>query len=299
MLPEPTGVVVLPDERALAYDDVGDPEGDVVVWLHGAPDCRLARHPDDAIAARAGLRFVAVDRPGYGWSDPPAPSPATFGDDLGRLLDHLGVARCAVAAWSAGAPWGFGVACALGERVHRVVTYGAVAPLEAMVGDPAAAAASGPRTDLALAVAAGDATSDDLADELSLLLVPTPPVPFEQACDQVLETLGATARAAVESVDGLVEALARSLLGAVDRHADAGLRADVKVQYEPGVEALLASVDCETVLVHGADDRVAGPPVGEWLAARLAAGRVEVWDGAGHQGVLVEWERFLRLLATR
>lgn len=289
MLPAPTTTLDLPDGRLLACDDVGDPAGRPVVWLHGAPDCRLARHPDDGLAAAAGIRLVAVDRPGYGWSDPPAPTPRTFGDELGLLLDHLGVDGCAVAAWSAGVPWALGAAAVLGDRVERVVTYGAVAPLEAMRDDAAVATASGTRAHLV-----GE-DPDALADELAMLLVPTAPVPLEQARDQVLETVAP----AVAAERDIVEALARSLAAAVDRHADAGLRSDLVVQYSPGVPDLLDAVRCPVVLVHGTADPVAGPAVGAWFASHLADGRAEVWDGAPHQGVLLEWERFLALTAAR
>ena len=296
MLPEPTTTLELPDGRLLACDDVGAADGRAVVYLHGAPDCRLARHPDDGLAAAAGVRLLAVDRPGYGWSDPPAPDLLTFGDELGLLLDALDVDRCTLAAWSAGTPWAIGAAAALGsERVERLVTYGAVAPFEALVGAGDAAAASGDRAGLAAAVASRDTTPDELATEMAMLLVPSPPVPVELARDQVLESLGAPVAAELEAA-GLVEALAWSLAAAVDRHADAGLRCDVVVQFRPGVEALLADVACPVVLVHGERDPIAGAAVGRWFAQRLDAARVDVWGGAGHHGLLLGWERWLAVV---
>lgn len=295
MLPEPTTTLALPDGRLLACDDVGDRDGTVVVYLHGAPDCRLARHPDDGLAAACGVRLVAVDRPGYGWSDPPAPDLLTFGDELGLLLDHLGADRCALAAWSAGVPWAIGAAAALGtDRVERVVTFGALAPFEAFTDD-SAAAASGNRAVMAASVLSGQATAEELADEFAMLLVPSAPVPMEQAKDQILETLGPRAVAILDDVPGALDALARSLAAAVDRFADAGLRADVLVQLAVGVEALLVDVACPVVLVHGGRDPIAGPDVGRWFAERLADARVEVWEDAAHQGLLVEWQRWLRL----
>jgi pimeloyl-ACP methyl ester carboxylesterase len=296
VLPEPTTTCRLPDGRLLAADDVGDPAGVPVVYLHGAPDCRLARHPDDAVAAASGVRLVALDRPGYGWSDPPAPDVLTFGDDVGRLLDDLGVGTCSVAAWSAGAPWAFGTAVALGDRVRRVVTSGAVAPLEAL-REPAVAAASGARAAMASAVLDGELTVDELVDELAMLLVPSPPPVLELAYDSVVESLGAAGVAALDEVPGALDVLAHSFAAAVERHGDAGLRADIAVQVTPGLDAVLADVACPVVLVHGDGDDVSRPPVGEWMAARLPDAGVEVWDGAGHQALLVHWQRWLRLAA--
>ena len=54
----------LADGRQLCFDDVGDPAGRPVLYVHGTPDSRRARHPDDAVLPAAGVRLVAVDRPG-------------------------------------------------------------------------------------------------------------------------------------------------------------------------------------------------------------------------------------------
>ena len=48
----------------MTFDDVGDPDGTPVVYLHGGGDSRLSRHPDDSIAARLGVRLLALDRCG-------------------------------------------------------------------------------------------------------------------------------------------------------------------------------------------------------------------------------------------
>ena len=58
--------ITLADGRTLGFDDVGDPAGVPVLYVHGTPDSRRARHPDDGVAAAAGVRLVAVDRPGFG-----------------------------------------------------------------------------------------------------------------------------------------------------------------------------------------------------------------------------------------
>jgi len=48
----------------MRLDDVGDPGGTPVVYLHGGGDSRLSRPPDDSIAAGLGVRLLAVDRCG-------------------------------------------------------------------------------------------------------------------------------------------------------------------------------------------------------------------------------------------
>ena len=285
-------MVQLDDGRGIAVDDVGDPAGVPILYLHGSPDCRLARHPDDGVAGRLGIRLLAVDRPGYGASDPqPSPDVTTWAADAAALLDHLGVDRCRVAAWSAGAPFAFGLAAELADRIERVVTFGALAPFEALA-EPEVAAASGARADVAATVRAGTPVAE-LAAEFADLLVPPPPVDLDLARAVVLEQYDPAARAEVESVAGVVDQLARSFATAVERHGAAGLHADLAIQFSPGLTGVLAAVRCPVVLVHGEHDPVAGPAVGHWLAGRFDDARVEVWTGHGHQGLLPGWERWL------
>src|SRR5262249_53252312 len=105
VIPAPTGAITLGDGRWLSYDDVGDLSGAPVVYLHGCPDCRLTRHPDDGAAARAGVRLIAVDRPGYGSSDEDEGADENaLALDVIALADALGIERFAVFGWSAGGP---------------------------------------------------------------------------------------------------------------------------------------------------------------------------------------------------
>ena len=60
----PSGARDARDADRPLIDDVGDPAGTPVVYLHGGGDSRLSRHPDDSIAAALGVRLLAVDRCG-------------------------------------------------------------------------------------------------------------------------------------------------------------------------------------------------------------------------------------------
>jgi pimeloyl-ACP methyl ester carboxylesterase len=111
-----------PRRHALTVDDVGDPSGTPVVYLHGGGDSRLSRHPDDTIAASLGVRLLAVDRCG------PAqrlPSLRAWGE---ATVAALPVERFGVVGWSAGGPHALALAAVAPERVTRVALVGSMPP---------------------------------------------------------------------------------------------------------------------------------------------------------------------------
>lgn len=97
--------MILPDGRLLGFDDVGDPDGTPLLYFHGFGSTRLIRHPDDSIAARLGIRLLAVDRPGIGLSTSrPGRALLDFSADVAHLADTIGLDRFGVVAWSGGGP---------------------------------------------------------------------------------------------------------------------------------------------------------------------------------------------------
>ena len=106
----------LPDGRTLAYDDVGDPAGPPVVYLHGTPDSRLGR-PADAVT-RGGRRAAPRRRPARASGDsdlaPGADAGLARATTCARLLDRPRAwTACLLVGWSGG-----GLA-ALGGRAPR------------------------------------------------------------------------------------------------------------------------------------------------------------------------------------
>ncbi len=112
------------DRHALTIDDVGDPQGKPVVYLHGGGDSRLSRHPDDSIAAELGVRLVAVDRSG------PARRLRTLRAWAEETASALPVERFAVVGWSAGGPHALALAAVVPARVERVALVGAMPPVD-------------------------------------------------------------------------------------------------------------------------------------------------------------------------
>ena len=101
-------------------DDVGDPAGTPVVYLHGGGDSRLSRHPDDSIAAALGVRLLAVDRSGIAGRHG---SLRAWAEDA---LHALEPDRFAVIGWSAGGPHALALAAVAPERVERVALVGSM-----------------------------------------------------------------------------------------------------------------------------------------------------------------------------
>ncbi|MFN8623998.1 MAG: alpha/beta hydrolase [Chloroflexota bacterium] len=122
--------VVLPDGRLLGFDDIGDRDGEPLLYFHGFGSTRLIRHPDDAIAASLGIRLLAVDRPGIGLSvSRPGRRLLDFATDIGHLADTIGLDRFGIVAWSGGGPYALGCAWALPHRVTQVGLISTPAPL--------------------------------------------------------------------------------------------------------------------------------------------------------------------------
>jgi pimeloyl-ACP methyl ester carboxylesterase len=118
-----TRTVAARDGRTLAYLEVGDPHGPLVIHNHGGPSSRLEARLFAASAAKHRLRFVCVDRPGMGQSSPQKTrSYAGWADDLVAIADTLGHHEFGVTGWSEGGPWALAAAAYIDPRRLRHVT---------------------------------------------------------------------------------------------------------------------------------------------------------------------------------
>ena len=120
--------LVLPDGRRAQLWLGGAPDGRPVFFLHGTPDCRWAARPGDGAAHRAGVRLVAVNRPGYGRSDPAPSTHSSVADDVAAVADALGIGSFAVLGMSLGGPYALAVAARHPDRVTAAVTVASPAP---------------------------------------------------------------------------------------------------------------------------------------------------------------------------
>jgi len=99
------------DCRTLAYLEVGDPRGPLVIHNHGGPSSRLEARLLADSASKNRLRLLCVDRPGMGKSTAQkARSYAGWADDLIAIADALGYDEFGVTGWSEGGPWALAAA---------------------------------------------------------------------------------------------------------------------------------------------------------------------------------------------
>jgi len=86
--------ILLKDGRWLAYSEYGALRSNrIVLVFHSLGSCRLEKHPTihESVAVQSNIRFVHVDRPGYGQSDACTDrrSLLSFASDVHELLNVL------------------------------------------------------------------------------------------------------------------------------------------------------------------------------------------------------------------
>jgi pimeloyl-ACP methyl ester carboxylesterase len=239
------GSVRLADGRRLAYREYGASGGQPLFYFHGWPGSRLDFAPNDDAAAAAGVRVIAVDRPGIGGSDPlPGRSVLDWPADVAALADALAIERFAVLGFSFGGPFARACAYAMPERVSLAVLVSAVGPLK----DPAAGARLLPRP-------------------LRVGLVvarhwPTLALPF-------VWLNAREARPGQHSQDADTTAVVPAVLG--EAAASAAMSASTVECFRPGL--------------HGALDDLAAVARGEGFRIEDIAIDVQIWQGELDQGV--------------
>lgn len=261
-----------------------------VAFCHASPGSGAFDPWPEETAAR-DVALIAVDRPGYGGSEPmPAGQWSTVGqaaDDLAEVLESLETGPVGVAGWSAGGRVALALAARRPELVDRVVVMATPAPDDevAWVPPPQRAGLEALRGQPAEAVHAA------LEDQLAAM------VPADPHAPEALAMLGASeADARVLALPGAADRLAGMLVHAYAQGA-AGTVADIAgFSLRPwGFEP--AQVKAKTLLLYGSKDALVGQKHARWWKARLADARIEVAPGLGHLLAIPMWKRALSHLA--
>jgi len=124
----------LDDGRTVGYATWGDFEGTPVFFAHGTPGSRLVRFPsldDPEWLHGRRLRFIGVDRPGYGYSDPwREASLLDCAGDFVRVADFLGIEHFSALGFSGGGPYAIALGALVPGRVRSVAVVGGLGMLD-------------------------------------------------------------------------------------------------------------------------------------------------------------------------
>jgi pimeloyl-ACP methyl ester carboxylesterase len=271
-------VIDLPDGRALAFVDAGDPNGTPVVIHHGTPSSGVLYAPWADAARERGVRLIGYDRAGYGGSGRrPGRAVADVAADIDALADALGLERYGTWGASGGGP--HALACAaLSERCAAAATFAGAAPY----GEP----------DLDFMAGMGEDNVREFGAALE----------GEAALRPLLDEFAAGLRAT--TAEELTEEL-KTLLSPVDAAALTGAYAEyllesVQVGLRPGVDGWLdddlafvrpwgfslADVAVPVQLWQGDQDLMVPHAHGEWLARNLPGAEARMAPGEGHLTVV-------------
>jgi pimeloyl-ACP methyl ester carboxylesterase len=247
--------------------------------------------PDERATTAAGVRLIALDRPGYGGSDPrPGRRVADGAGDIEELIRRLELPPVAVVGWSGGGP--YALACA--------------ARIPALVASIGVVAGDGPPDDV-------PGYWDDASPELRDLVAAVRADPVA-ARPRVADLLGwyaaepAAIVAAAPADPGDPDTSVRSIPTVADaleamfvegaRQGAIGFVDDWIATFLPWGFALPA-IDREIHLWWGDGDRLTTRAQTDLLATAVPQARLTIYPGEGHLIAITHWPDILDALLGR
>lgn len=285
--------VTMADGRKLAYAEWGEPDGKPVFFFHGTPMSR-GWCPDEAATRAAGVRLIAVDRPGIGGSD--VLEARTYGDwplDVVALADALGIGRFAVVGLSAGGPYAAACAALIPSRLTGAGIVSSRALAQYNFAERPAAHAE---------LDADDRASYDLAQH---------------------DPIAAAEAAAISEADWVAGLQARpdSLIDLAqwptgdrwffeDEARTGDFFASVRECFRQGTKGFrwemidawlpwrfrLDSIEMPVHVWHGAQDHIVTAEQVDFIVQRIPSCALVTWPDVGHMGIAKHWDEILAAL---
>jgi pimeloyl-ACP methyl ester carboxylesterase len=283
----PEGAVTTQDGRTLAYVERGAADGFPVIFSHGTPGSRLARHADTELYERHGVRAVAYDRPGYGRSDRHrGRSVADVVGDVEAIADALGFDRFAVVGGSGGAPHALACGALLADRVLRVGALVTPAPSDAEDFDFFEGLADLNVKEFGAALEGEEAIETFLQPYVDGIRADV-----DAVLEQILTELPEVDRQ-LASRPEFRAIMKESFTEAVRQGSDGWVDDDLAFANPWGFD--LEDVTVETRVWQGELDVLTPRPHGEYVASRLPNARFELLEGGGHfldkeWAVVLDW----------
>ncbi len=249
--------------------EVGDPDGEPVLFLHGNPNSGGTWAY--LVAELEGFRCLLLDRPGTGQSEP---LPATLTIDTAEafarqlpidVLDALGIDRAHVVASSFGGWIALLAAAAAPERFGRTVQLGCPGMVPGMVAPPFLRLLGSPLRHV-------------------LTRLPTTPVAQEMILRQIGHGASLDAGLLPQpfldwyfALITLTDTQANELAAALPAVTWRGIRPELVL-----TDAQLRAVTSPTHVVWGLDDTFGDRGAAEHLVATMPSASAEYWPDSGH-----------------
>lgn len=273
--------ITLPDGRQLGYAEYGVPNGSPMLFFHGAPGSRHIHADMAEITARRGVRLIAVDRPGYGLSDPqPGRSMLDWPDDIAALADVLGMGPFAIIGFSMGSAYALACAYRLSGRVTKIALAGAFAPQSALgVTDGMSPAVSG-------LFALAQSNPDELRNTFAAIA--SSPAALVEAMSASLpewDKIEVNKRTAAFEAE-----YAQALRSGVE-----GVASDFEL-VSGNWDFPLDGIHAEIHLWSGTADQNTPPAMTDYLSLQLPNNRTFMLPDEGHLSLYAHWEEILARL---
>jgi pimeloyl-ACP methyl ester carboxylesterase len=282
----------LRDGSVLGYAEYGDANGQPVFLLHGYPDSRIVRNPDDALTTSLGVRLIIPDRPGIGLSSfKPARSLLGRVGDVAELANALGLSRFAVLGWSAGGPYALACAYKFPERLTGVGVACGFAPMDR----------PGATEGMSKNMQQGIALMRRLP-WMTRLVTASLPGQYRKDPEKAFQKqFGGNLSAADAQVLAQPEIRTNLLEGAVEAmHQGArGPALELELLFARPWGVRLQEIRREVSLWYGDADALVPLQMGQYLAATISQSRLTICRGQGHLLFVQRWEEILRTLTSR
>lgn len=265
--------------RRVAYAQMGRLDGTPLLYFHGVPGSRLDFNQQLYCAAleRLGVRFIGVDRPGFGQSThQPGRRYRDWPTDVLAVADDLGIDRFGILAYSTGGPYAIACALAFPERLTFVGIVSGIGPAET------------PRrhegTPKSIVTAIGVARR--VPSVVRWVINNTAPERFSRQFDKDLSRVDRALYRDAEVRQTVINAFAEAT-----RNGAYGWAEDFRLMGTPsGLD--YTAVECPIRLWHGEADGTVPVHHAEHVARLLPKADLEVLPGVGHLHPPARWAEF-------
>ena len=281
------GTTELPDGREMAWRWWGEPDATPILRIQGTPASRLYRNPDSSVQRDLGVRYLMIDRPGYGGSTRKrGRGIADVADDLAAVAKAHGIRRIPAMGTSGGGPHVLALAARHPDLVAAATVVVGGTPLEPdevkqLVGVNAegyAAAEKGWQELYKLLVAVRERLLG--AEGMAGVLKDAPESDRKLMADPAWERIER-------------ENLAETLKQGAEGWTDESLAMHGEWDFDP------STITTSVTWWHGDDDKNAPLSAARRVVAQLRKVDLHVWHGEGHFASLTHDNEIVSELLSR